>query len=139
MLGASRPASRPSSVDLPLPDGPTIGHEPAGRNREIERMQNRQRTAAALDRLRHAAQFDHRVVLSRAAARAHRQMVCSMIVAPSAFGWMPSALFSAGNARHALEEERHERHVVLVGQIAEGLPELRRVDRAVVGRRFHAR
>ena len=68
-------------------------HELAGRDRQIEWMQNRQGTAAAIDRLRHAAQIDHRSCFSRSGSSTPQRR-CAIIVAPSAFGWIPSALFS---------------------------------------------
>src|SRR5688572_372394 len=62
------------------------------RNRHVQRVQNRQRTAAAFDRLGDAAKLDHRSSLSSAGSRT-RQIVPSMILAPAALGCMPSELF----------------------------------------------
>ena len=53
--GASRPAISPSSVDLPLPDGPTIARQLPVGDVEIERMQDGERLAAARDGLADAA------------------------------------------------------------------------------------
>ena len=45
VVGASRPAIRPSSVDLPLPDGPVIATDCPAAIEQVERMQDRQRRA----------------------------------------------------------------------------------------------
>ena len=57
--GASRPAIRPSSVDLPLPDGPVIATTRAALDRQVERMQDGEGAGAARHRLGDAAQLDH--------------------------------------------------------------------------------
>ena len=57
--GASRPAISPSSVDLPLPDGPVIATTWPARDVEIDRMQDGEHAGAARHRFRDAAQLDH--------------------------------------------------------------------------------
>jgi hypothetical protein len=52
--GASSPAMSPSSVDFPLPDG--RGDD------EVQRVQDRQRAAAARHGPRNPAQLDHEEV-----------------------------------------------------------------------------
>src|SRR6266545_3592057 len=51
-------------------------------NRECQRMQDGERTVSTLDRLRYAAQFDHRSDLSSTGSSA-RQIVCSTMRAPA--------------------------------------------------------
>ena len=86
LAGARRveAGDQPEQRRLAAARGADDGQEAAGGNREIERMQNRQWTAAALDRLRYAAQLDHRS-LSRTGSSA-RQIVPAMMRAPSALG-----------------------------------------------------
>ncbi len=84
VLGASRPASSPSSVDLPLPDGPTMATNAPRRDRVVERMQDGERMTAALHGFRDAAQFDHSP-LHRAAARASSRCCVRRCVRPR--GW----------------------------------------------------
>ena len=63
VVGASSPAISPSSVDLPLPDGPVIATDAPPGIVEIERMQDRQHARAPLGTvLRNAAQLDHDAV-----------------------------------------------------------------------------
>src|SRR5688572_3076159 len=66
--------------------------EAARGNGEIKGMQNRQRTAATLDRLGYTAQLNH---FSSTGSSA-RHTVCSMIRWPAALGWMPSCRFRLG-------------------------------------------
>ena len=55
----SSPAMSPSSVDLPLPDGPMMARHRAVGDIEIEGMKNGQRLPAAHDGLADAAKLDH--------------------------------------------------------------------------------
>ena len=57
--GASSPAIRPSSVDLPLPDGPTIATNCPCGICSRERVEDGQRLAAAHHRFGNVAQLDH--------------------------------------------------------------------------------
>ena len=57
--GESSPAISPSSVDLPLPDGPVIATTPAGVDAQVERMQDREHRVAARDCFRNSVQLDH--------------------------------------------------------------------------------
>ena len=49
-LGVSSPASRPSSVDLPEPDAPTMATASPGHDREVDILENRERRAVAGER-----------------------------------------------------------------------------------------
>ena len=58
-VGASRPAIRPSSVDLPLPDGPTMATNwPAGMV-VVSGWRMVSGSRAARHRLRHVVELDH--------------------------------------------------------------------------------
>ena len=87
-------------MDLPLPDGPTIATNCPDSIVVVERMQDRERMIAALDRFGDVAQLDHRPGFSRvrfrAAARVPTRSSVSTMRAPSALGWMPSAMFRLG-------------------------------------------
>ena len=58
-VGASSPAISPSSVDLPLPDGPTIARNCPRGIVVVERVKDRQRLGAAGDCLRDLSQLNH--------------------------------------------------------------------------------
>ncbi len=45
VVGVSSPAIKPSSVDLPLPEGPTIGKALPRGDDEVDRVEDGQRTA----------------------------------------------------------------------------------------------
>ena len=84
-VGASSPASSPSSVDLPLPDGPTIATNwPRGIVVD-QRMKDGERLGAARDRLRDLAQLDHDVCPS-AIGRSTGHTLSATMRAPSAVG-----------------------------------------------------
>ena len=97
--GASRPAISPSSVDFPLPDGPTIGDELSVRNLNRQRMQDGERLTAAHDRFRHVAQFNHVLGRLLASAMGFRtaHTLSATIRAPAAVGWMPSRWFEVSS------------------------------------------
>ena len=57
-VGRSSPATRPSSVDLPLPEGPEDGDELAGRDGEIDRVENGQQPLARGQALGQLAELD---------------------------------------------------------------------------------
>ena len=120
--GVSRPAIRPSSVDLPLPDGPTIARRWPAETVEIERMEDGQRAAAARDGPRHLAQRDHEgdavgEARSGWSARPHRvgDLARAARVRVDAI-----CLIQSAHAGHAIEHERHERDVVLAATSLEG-------------------
>ena len=95
VVGASSPAIRPSSVDLPLPDGPTMASvSPSGS--EVEGMEDGQRLPAARHCLGNAVQFNHEVGVSGSRGRSFVQTSSAMRCAPTALGWMPSGWFIAG-------------------------------------------
>ena len=124
-VGASRPAISPSSVDLPLPDGPTIATNwPAG-TIEVERMQDGQRRAAAGHCLRDTAQFDHSVDSSAAEQGASARQMVGHGGAPFRGRVNAVALIQRRDARHAVEEERHQATSYRLGEIAIRLAELR--------------
>ena len=109
-MGASSPAIRPEQRRLAAARGPGDRQGLPGRHEQVQRMQDRQRSAAALHGARDAAQLDHRssCVPSTSGSSA-RQMVSAITRCPSAVGWMPSAWFSVAHAGDAFEEERDQR------------------------------
>ena len=129
-------------MDLPLPDGPMIArHCPRG-DIEVERMQNRQRLAAALHGLADAAKPNHRVVVERASASSGsstRHTRSATRSAPRALGWIPSAWLSAALSGNAFEEKRNQPHVVPLRERRIHGAKSRRVVGAEIRRRFHAR
>jgi len=96
-VGASSPAIRPSSVDLPLPDGPTTATVSHGRRRDRSGAGS-SAGGPARDGLRDAGEFNHGSrSSSRGWSRAHTRRAMSS--APRALGWMPSAWFSSDGPR----------------------------------------
>ena len=137
--GASSPASSPSSVDFPLPEGPVIATTPPGLDAQIQRMQDREHRVAARDCLGNAVQFDH-----EAGSRVdHRPQHVPDGVGDDLgaldVGMDAVRLVERRLARDLVEQEREERDVVLSGEIAIHLPERYGVFRTEVRRRFHAR
>src|SRR5262249_16657163 len=87
--GGREPGDQPEQGRLAAARRPDDGDEPAARDGGGERMENRERFAAAHDGLGNLAQFDH-VSIGRNTA----QTLSATIRAPCVVGWMPSRWFS---------------------------------------------
>ena len=113
-VGASRPAISPSSVDLPLPDGPTIATNwPRGISSR-QRVEDGERLGAARDGLRDLAQLDHDPGRPRCALRFGNRLQHRPDVVGDdarAFGGRMDAvaLVQRLDAGDALQQKRHER------------------------------
>ena len=81
--GASSPAMRPSSVDLPLPDAPTIATNCPFGNGHRQRLEDGERMRAARDGLGDVAELNHSgFTIGRKAL----QTVSATFSAPAAVG-----------------------------------------------------
>src|SRR5690606_29441222 len=70
------------------------GRDAPGGDRQVGRMQDRQRAVAARHGLRDAAKLDHEAAaMSSSSGRSAFQIVSAIRRAPSAFGWIPSLRF----------------------------------------------
>ena len=71
------------------------GEKPTGGDRQVQRMENRERTSTARDGLRDAPKLNHRSCLrSIGLSACHR--LASTMRAPAGLGCMPSAMFRLG-------------------------------------------
>ena len=95
VVGASRPAIRPSSVDLPLPDAPVIATTSFAGTTRSSRVKNREGARAARHGFRDAVKLNHETEIWSSKGFSTFQTVSATIAAPSGLGWMPSDWLSA--------------------------------------------
>ena len=133
---------RPISVDLPLPDGPTMASRwPAFTSRSsgcrmVSGWPPLETVFETPRRLIMNGDHERDTASSSGCSAGHTVSATSR--APRAFGWIPSSWFSAVDAGDVVEHEAHERDALLAGDAAERLAEGGGIGRPGVGRRFHA-
>ena len=136
--GASRPASRPSSVDLPLPDGPVI----ATTRPDSMRRSSGCRIVSIASPLGTVLETPRSSIMKRPASDQRLQHVPHGVghdLRALRFGWMPSAWLSVGSPATLSSRNGRNVHLCSARQVAIRLPERCGVLRAEVRRRLHAR